>query len=153
MKPKIRSKAEALAALRQKISHLETFQPLAGKAHPRLQIPDINQHLPLGSFSTGAIHEFVSKGFEDGAATEGFVSGLISLINPKTTLLWITKRRTIFPPGLTVFGIDQDRVIFIELPGDQEILWATEEALRCQSITAVIAVELDRARNGRLENW
>src|SRR5690606_13935094 len=94
---------------------------------------------PNGIFPTGAIHEFISPGSEEAAATNGFISGIIGrLMQQKGTCLWISTKRTLFPPALKLFGIEPDRVIFIDLPRPKEALWAIEEALKCDALSAVV---------------
>jgi protein ImuA len=46
---------------------------------------------------------------------------------------------TVFPPGLAAFGIEPDRVIFVDLKRDRDVLWVAEEALKCEGLAAVIA--------------
>ncbi len=43
-----------------------------------------------------------------------------------------------FPPGLSSFGIQPDRVIFIDVKKEKDVLWAMEEALKCGGLAAVI---------------
>jgi protein ImuA len=53
--------------------------------------------------------------------------------------LWISVSRTLFPPGLKAFAVEPDRVIFIDLKREKDVLWVTEEALKCEGLSAVIA--------------
>ena len=99
----------------------------------------IKQSFPDGVFPTGAVHEFLSYQPEHAAATNGFIAGLVSkFMQQNTTCLWISTRRTIFPPALKVFGIAPERIIFIDLRKQKEALWAVEEALKCDALSAVI---------------
>lgn len=43
-----------------------------------------------------------------------------------------------FPPGFAMYGVAPDRMIFIQLERDKDILWAMEEALQCEGLVAVI---------------
>ncbi len=52
--------------------------------------------------------------------------------------IWINPSQTIFPPALKSFGIAPERIIFIELRKEKEMLWAMEEALKCEGLSAVI---------------
>ncbi|MEJ7693343.1 Error-prone repair protein ImuA, partial [Daejeonella sp.] len=52
--------------------------------------------------------------------------------------LWISMRRTLFPPSLKVFGVEPDRLIFVDLKRERDVLWAMEEALKCKGLSAVI---------------
>ena len=99
----------------------------------------MNGSFPNGTFPLGAVHEFLSSGNEDTAATSGFISGLLSqLMGFGGTSLWISSTRKIFPPALKNFGIQPDRFIFVDLQNEKHVSWAMEEALKCSALTAVI---------------
>jgi protein ImuA len=44
----------------------------------------------------------------------------------------------LFPPALKSFGVDPEKVIFINLKKEKDILYATEQALKCNKLTAVL---------------
>jgi protein ImuA len=76
---------------------------------------------------------------EDGAATSGFISALLfSLVGNNGAIIWLSASRTIFPPALIQFGLAPDRFIFVDLKREKEILWAMEEALKCNALSAVV---------------
>lgn len=109
---------------------------------------------PNGTFPTGAVHEFISEQYEDSAATTGFIAGLLSaLMDKKGAALWISAGRTIFPPGLKKFGIEPDHFIFLDLKKEQDVFWAMDEALKCQSLSAVVSElhNLDFTSSRRLQ--
>lgn len=58
-----------------------------------------------------------------------------------------------FSPALSLFGIKPEQVIFIQLKKEKEILWAMEEALKCNGLSAVIAQipELNFTSSRRLQ--
>jgi protein ImuA len=97
-------------------------------------------HFPQGVFPLGAVHEFLCSQPEDTAATGGFISGVLSTCMPvKGAVIWISLRKGIFPPALNEFNIAPNNIIFIHPANEKEILWVTEEALKCNSLTAVVA--------------
>ena len=98
----------------------------------------IERAFPGGRFPTGVMHEFVSAASEDAAATNGFVSALLSSFPGSGSCLWISTRRLLFPPALQAFGIAADRIIFLDLSREKEALWAIEEALQCDALSAVV---------------
>jgi protein ImuA len=104
--------------------------------------PDLGELLgafPNKTFPTGAVHEFISPNPENAAATNGFLCGLLGqLMLQKGPCLWISARRTIFPPALKVFGIDPERIIFIDLDRPKQVLWTIEEGLKCEELSVVI---------------
>jgi len=113
----------------------------------------VEQAFPGGVFPLGAVHEFISNACQDAAATNGFMTGLISQLVQKGIALWVSNRRTIFPPALSAFGIDPERIIFIDVWRQKEVLWAIEEALKCHALTAVIGElgELSFTESRRLQ--
>ena len=52
--------------------------------------------------------------------------------------IWIRSSGRLFPPALTAFGIEADRIIFIDLKREKDILWCMEEALKCEGLAAVV---------------
>lgn len=130
-------RSDIVQQLRQEILLRQGFKP------PTAATIDMGLGLmaaafPMGVFPTGAMHELVSDGAEGRVATEGFIAGLIGKVMTKGgTCVWIGPRR-IFPPGLTAFGVDPDRVLFVDLRREKDVLWALEEALKCEGLAAVV---------------
>lgn len=94
---------------------------------------------PGNTFPTGAIHEFISYEPARAAATSGFIGATTGkLMREGDVCLWISGARKLFPPGLKHFGLEPDRVVFINAPRPKEALWIIEEALKCEALTAVI---------------
>jgi len=90
-------------------------------------------------FPTAAVHEFISYEATDAAATSGFITALAGKFMKTGGLcLWIGNERKIFPSALKQFGIEPDRIIFIKVTKTKDALWAIEEALKCEALTAVV---------------
>lgn len=73
-----------------------------------------------GVFPMDTAHEQVCGNTEHATACSGFVSGLLSVLMQNGD------------------GIEPDRVIFIHLSKDKDVLWVMEEALKCVELAAVI---------------
>lgn len=100
----------------------------------------LKEHLPLSVFPTGAVHEFIFSKAEDIAATNAFVSGLVSTcIAAKGVVTWISLKPVVFPGVLQLYKIEPEQVIFIHPANEKELLWVTEEALKCNGLRAVVA--------------
>lgn len=133
------TKADIIAQLRKEILPLEGFRYALHDADLDEKLKEITAAFPGNSFPLGVMHEFISAGSEDATVTAGFVSALIaSLMNKGAPAIWIGPAQTIFPPSLKAFGIAPDKIIFIHLQKEKEILWATEEALKCEGLAAVV---------------
>jgi protein ImuA len=132
-------KADIIAQLQRDILPLQGFRSALKKTIDDTGIGPIKNAFPNAEFPLGAVHEFVYTGAEDAAATAGFVAALLaSLMRSKGASLWISTSRLIFPPALRSFNIAPDKIIFIDLQKEKEILWAMEESLKCDGLSAVI---------------
>lgn len=134
------TKAHIIAQLKRDILSLQGFKPVAGNMSFDDGLGFIKEAFPNASFPLGAIHEFFCSGAEDVSASGGFIAGIVSaLMRTGGVSIWISPSQTIFPPALQSFGVEPDKIIFIYLQEEKEVLWAMEEALKCEGIAAVIA--------------
>ncbi|HEX6893579.1 MAG TPA: Error-prone repair protein ImuA, partial [Chryseolinea sp.] len=126
-----------ITALRSDILRMEGLRP--GTTPVDLGLGTMGKSFPNGSFPLGAVHEFLSPLPEDTASTSGFISGILSsLMGDNGTVLWISASRTIFPPALNSFGVRPDRVVFVDLNKEKDVMWVMDEALKCGALTAVV---------------
>ena len=133
------TKANILAQLQKDILPLQGFKRTLNPTVLDVVPCAIRNTFPDAQFPLGAVHEFFSTGAEHAAATAGFIAGmLVSIMQTGRSSLWISSCRTIFPPALKSFGIAPDKIIFIDLQKEKEILWAMEEALKYDGLAAVI---------------
>ncbi|MEO5638601.1 MAG: Error-prone repair protein ImuA [Chitinophagaceae bacterium] len=136
----VSTKANIIAQLQKAILPLQGIKAIAGNQIAAIDLGPINHSFPNGSFVTGAVHEFFCTGSEDTAATSGFIGGLLAALMRKSGVaIWISSSRTLFPPALLSFGIAPDKIIFIDLKNEREVLWTMEEALKCNGLAAVVA--------------
>lgn len=146
------AKVGIVAALRSQILRLQGFRPAHTSVNARLG--PLMHAFPNGSFPVGAIHEFLSNNTEDTAATAGFVSALMSTLSENNGVsIWICPSRTIFPPALKSFGLNPERILFVEVKSPKEALCTMEEALKCNVLTAVVGEikDLDFTASRRLQ--
>lgn len=134
------TKANIIAQLQREILPLQGFKPVAGNIGFDGGLGFIKQAFPNASFPLGVIHEFFCGGAEDVSASAGFIAGLLAAIMQRGGVaIWISSSGMIFPPALKCFGIEPDKVIFVHVQKEKEILWVMEEALKCEGLAAVIA--------------
>jgi protein ImuA len=133
------AKENSIAQLKKEILVLQGFKS-TGNAITLDGIPvAIKNAFPNEAFPLGAVHEFIAAGVEDAAATTGFITGILSsIMRSAGAFIWISGSQSVFPPALKSFGIRPEKVIFIHLKKEREILWAMEEALKCKGLSAVI---------------
>jgi protein ImuA len=131
-------KADIIAELQTDILRLQGLK-YSRNATVDVGLGPLKDAFPDSTFPVGAVHEFLSTRPEDEAATSAFVAGLAGAFTGNNgTCLWISTARLLFPPALTLFGIQPDRCIFVDLKKEQHVLWAMEEALKCGAVSAVI---------------
>src|SRR6185312_9083778 len=133
------TKPDIIARLRREIIPLHALKAVLNTTGINAKLGVLTTAFYNGAFPLGAIHEFIYSEAGDAAVTGGFIAGILaSLMQSGGVSVWIGSSGTIFPPALRYFGIDPEKIIFIELQKDREILWAMEEALKCDGLAAVI---------------
>ncbi len=103
----------------------------------------IDQALPDGGLTLGAVHEILGAGGdeEDGAAAAGFIAGILARLGPAGEggpVLWCLRRPDLYGPGLLAHGFDPARLVLVAARRDDDILWAVEEGLRAPGLAAVV---------------
>lgn len=132
------AKNDLLQQLQKEILSLQGLKAVSGQSRLHTGLGPLETAFPNHTFPTGAVHEFISLQPEAAAATSGFMAGLLGLLMQKGACLWISNHRTLFPPALKTFGIEPDRIIFLDLVKEKDVLWAIEEALKCEPLAAVV---------------
>jgi len=148
------SNTELFRQLQKEILSLQGFRSASDSPRLHTGLGAIEKAFPGQTFPTGAIHEFISNTPEASGATSGFLAALVGrFMQGGGTCLWIGTRLTIFPSALKAFGIAPERIIFVDLPTAKNALWALEEALKCEALTAVVGElkELDFTQSRRLQ--
>jgi len=146
-------KTAIVSRLQTDILRLQGLKPFSSPAVD-VGLGPIKKAFPNATFPLGAVHEFLPAGAFDIAATSGFLAGLIgSLIKSTGTVLWISTSRRLFPPALQTFGIQPDRVIFVDIQKQKDVMWAMEEALKCGALAAVVGelTNIDFTSSRRLQ--
>ena len=148
------TKKDIIDQLQKKILQWQGFESPPAGTGDMVGLGPIEAAFPNGVFPVGSLHEFISTVPEQAAASAGFIAGILSsLMVHNGICLWIGSSRTLFPPALKAFGIEPDRVIFVDLHREKDILWVTEEALKCERIVAVITElkEINFTQSRRLQ--
>src|SRR5437762_4026766 len=134
------TKADIIAQLRREILPLQGIRPTLSVTQRDIGLGPVKYAFPNASFTLGVVHEFCYNRLEDETASCGFIAAVLSaLMKSGGVSLWISPSRILFPPALKSFGIDVDKIIFLDLQKEKEVLWAMEEALKCDGLTTVVA--------------
>ncbi|MCD0488873.1 Error-prone repair protein ImuA [Pedobacter sp. MC2016-14] len=140
MEGTLRDKQDIISQLRKEILSLQGFKPAAAGKMGIKGLGLVEAVFPNGVFPRGVLHEFLTEAPEQAAACSGFIAGLLStLMQHNGACIWVSASRMIFPPALKAFGLSPDRIIFIDVKKEKDVLWAMEEALKCGGLAAVIA--------------
>jgi protein ImuA len=102
-------------------------------------LPALDRHLG-GGLARGCLHE-VAGAVDDGAAL-GFCAALAGRLAAERTVLWCQPDVDLYAPGLAAFGLDPARLIVVRARRPVDRLWAMEESLCCNILSAVV-IELD----------
>lgn len=148
------TRKEIISRLQKDILQWEGYKPPEAGTRQLIGLGPVEAAFPHGVFALGTIHELVCSSTEQATASEAFISGLLSVLMQKGgACLWIGLSDHVSPLALKAFGVEPERVIFLHLLKDKEVLWAMEEALKCGGLSAVIAEvsELDFKQSRRLQ--
>ena len=130
---------DIISRLERDILPLEGLKLLSADNIINLDFRPIESAFPNTVFPVGCTHEFLTSSIENTAATSGFVGVLLSkLMQFDGAAIWISASRTLFPASLKRFGVEPDKIIFVDLKDERDVLYAIEEALKCKQIAAVI---------------
>ena len=147
-------KRDIISKLQKDILLWEGFKPPQADNADTFGLGPIEAAFPNGVFPVSALHELICPTPEHSAATSGFIAGILgTLMKPGGTCLWIGSSRKLFPSSLSMFNVEPDRVIFIDLKRERDVLWVTEEALKCEGLSAVISElqDINIAQSRRLQ--
>ncbi|WP_316819236.1 Error-prone repair protein ImuA [Pedobacter nyackensis] len=134
------AKKEILIKLQQDILLWQGFKPQAAAKAERVGLGEIEQAFPGGVFPKRAIHEFITVLPEDSASSGGFIAGLLAvLMQDGAACVWVSTSRKLFPASLSTFNVEPERIIFMDVKTEKDVLWITEEALKCEGLAAVVA--------------
>lgn len=148
------AKKEVMDRLRKEILAAEGLTRQTYESRLDLGLEALEMAFPGQSFPTGCIHEFISPDIESAAATAGFITALLGHIaGAGGPCIWVSREGRLFAPALRAFGLQPEQVIFITPDKDKDLLWVTEQALKCPGLAAVIADvrDLDLTASRRLQ--
>ena len=132
-------KSNTISQLQREILPLEGLKLLPTDNHIDLGFRPIETAFPNAVFPIGCTHEFLYLSVEDWASTNGFIAVLLSkLMQFDGAAIWVSASRRLFPAALKKFGVQPNKIIFIDLKNESDVLYATEECLKCKRIAAVV---------------
>src|SRR4051812_22788710 len=120
--------------LQEEILRWEGHKPIVATQKKTINLGEIENSFPMAQFPIGTVQEFVCGNIEQAVASSAFIGGLLGgLMQKGGVCLWIGSS-PVFSHGLTAFGINPDRIVFVYLKKSKDILWTIEEALKCSGL-------------------
>lgn len=150
------NKRNVVRELQKEILKLQGFKPPCSEQNLQAGfLGALESAFPNNQFPAGAVHELISYTPEQVAASSAFIGLLLHHLMGASggRSIWVSTRRTIYPPALKLLDIEPDAIIFIEVANERDLLWAIEESLKCEALTAVVADcrELSFTQSRRLQ--
>lgn len=134
------TRKELISKLQRDILLWQGFEPKGEGVDEPIGLGEIESAFPNGVFPKRAIHEFISVVPEHSAASGGFIGALLSvLMKDGAACIWVSTSRKLFPVSLRLFNVDPERIIFLDVTREKDVLWIMEEALKCDGLAAVVA--------------
>jgi len=99
--------------------------------------PELDASLPGGGWPVGAIAELMSDAIGIGELSL-LVPLLSRLARAGRYIAWIAPPYLPYAPALAQRGLPLERMLLVRTRSLQESLWATEQALRCPAVGAVL---------------
>ncbi|MAH84938.1 MAG: hypothetical protein CBB68_11680 [Rhodospirillaceae bacterium TMED8] len=133
-------KTANLKYLRQLIAHLEypSVSSTSSIIPLTFGVSEIDNHLPWGGLMPAALHEIAAETSNDRPAALGFGAALLGLASQKAPVLWCRSAENLYAPGLELFQLNKDNLIFVNTSKNQQLLWSMEEGLRSGALAAVL---------------
>lgn len=129
-----------MAQLRQEISRMQGQKPINGQLEGKLRLGPVNNAFPQKIFPLGAIHEWITTSGATAAATTGFIAAILGdLMRDNGPSVWISPDGLLFPPGFSTFGLQPDRILFVQVKKEKDICWAMETCLQMEGLSAVVS--------------
>lgn len=149
----LQERAEIIHKLKNDIL-FQRFSTTRSDRNSSIQIRPLTDHFHFKVFPVGAVHEFICNDISSNAASTGFISALLHLLmQHHGVAVCLATSHHYFPPALTHYGLHPEKIIFIQLANQKQMVYAMEEALKCEGIAAVIANvnELNFKQSRRLQ--
>ncbi|NLF67419.1 MAG: hypothetical protein GX575_00040 [Candidatus Anammoximicrobium sp.] len=109
-----------------------------GPGEPALSTgwPPLDGLLPSGSLRRGSLVEWLAAGPGSGAALLAWKAAQ-QAAGEGGAIVVLDRRREVYPPALAAWGLDWERVIFVQPQTARDEGWAWDQALRCPGVAAV----------------
>lgn len=122
--------------LRGRIRSVEKSRRGPGETALSTGWPPLDGLLPGGGLRRGALVEWLAAGPGSGAALLAWRAAQLAA-QEGGAIVVLDRRREVYPPALAAWGVDLERVIFVQPQSARDEGWAWDQALRCSGVAAV----------------
>ena len=135
------SKETVLRQLRARVGCIQTASRGEGEQGDVLSTGSeaIDRLLPRGGLRPDAITEWVAQADGCGAGTLAMITAAIRLDSFRRGPLVVVSGDGFYPPAAIALGISAERIIWVRPTRQADLVWAIDQALRCESVAAVWA--------------
>lgn len=141
-------RTKVLDQLRARVGCIQTAKGQTGETFST-GCAAIDRLLPRGGLRRDGITEWVASSAASGAATLGLIAAASAMqpspqhLASRGPLVVVSsdsgRQGDFFPPAAVALGISADRIIWVRPTRRADLVWAIDQALRCESIAAVWA--------------
>lgn len=129
--------APSTAELRERLGQLGQLGASHGPRALRSGYDELDAALPGGGWPLGALTELLSDAAGIGEL-ELLMPALAGLARAGRQIVWIAPPYLPYAPALAQRGLPLEQLLLIRTEQPRDALWATEQALRCPAIGAVL---------------
>jgi len=122
--------------LRGRIRGLEKSRRGPGEAALSTGWPPLDELLPGGGLRRGSLVEWLAAGPGSGAALLAWGAAQ-QAAREGGAIVVLDRRREVYPPALAAWGVELERVIFVQPQNARDEGWVWDQALRCPGVAAV----------------
>jgi protein ImuA len=127
---------EMVEQLRGRIRSVEKSRRGVGDAGVSTGWPPLDALLPGGGLRRGSLVEWLAAGPGSGAALLAWGAAQ-QAAQEGGAIVVLDRRREVYPPALAAWGVELERVIFVQPQNARDEGWAWDQALRCPGVAAV----------------
>jgi protein ImuA len=95
--------------------------------------------LPDGGYVPGSVIEYLRAMAGCGASTLAFTAAASAMRATNGFIVIVDTQHNIYPPSLTSWGIDLDKLVLVRPQSDVDALWVVDQSLRTPAVAAVVA--------------
>ncbi|MEC8474425.1 MAG: hypothetical protein VXZ38_07245 [Planctomycetota bacterium] len=138
-----KSRSSIMQQLREQTGCIQHVSETAKSEIFSTGIISLDHWLPSGGLKLDTITEWVNEREGSGAITLAclaVVSRLKSQPRSMGPVVIVSEESGFYPPSAMAFGVPAQRMLWVRTRGWRDQIWAVDQALRCRSISAVLAV-------------